>query len=196
MDTNFEGSNVVRMLYSPEFHESSKCASMAYGTPRTGGSSPASFARAGDGGNCSGGTPAAGIQLRQNYGQKEAQSIGMNSGHGRLILRLTRFERFEVSGLVNRGVLAALAILLAGLAFAPPAHAQSASTWNKRGQAAELREDYDTAYEDYLKAKQKSPKDMRYQARVDRMRFQAAAQHVPPAPWTRLPRFGLRARAR
>ena len=102
----------------------------------------------------------------------------MNSGHGRLILRLTRFERFEVSRLVNRGVLAALTVLLAGLAFAPAAHAQSASTWNKRGQAAELREDYDTAYTDYLKAHNKSPKDMRYTARVDRMRFQAAAQHV------------------
>jgi general secretion pathway protein D len=75
-------------------------------------------------------------------------------------------------------VLTALAALLAVLAFAPSAHAQSASTWNKRGQAAELREDYDAAYTDYMKAKQKSPKDMRYQARVDRMRFQAAAQHV------------------
>ena len=178
MDANFEGSNVVRMLYSPKFHESSKCTSMACGTPRTGGSSPASFSPAGDGNDCSGGTPAAGIQLRQNDGQKEAQSNGMNSGHERLILRLTRFERFEVSGLVNRGVLTALAALLAVLVFAPAAHAQSASTWNKRGQAAELREDYDTAYTDYMKAKQKSPKDMRYQARVDRMRFQAAAQHV------------------
>lgn len=58
------------------------------------------------------------------------------------------------------------------------AHGQSASTWNKRGQDAELRQDYDTAYEDYLKAHQKSPKDMRYQTRLDRMRFQAGAQHV------------------
>ena len=74
--------------------------------------------------------------------------------------------------------MAAVTVLLAWLAASPPAHAQSASTWNKRGQAAELREDYDTAYTDYLKAKQKAPKDMRYQARVDRMRFEAAAQHV------------------
>jgi general secretion pathway protein D len=41
-----------------------------------------------------------------------------------------------------------------------------------------LHEDYDAAYEDYLHAHQKSPKDMRYQARLDRMRFQAAAVHV------------------
>jgi general secretion pathway protein D len=69
-------------------------------------------------------------------------------------------------------------VLLAGAALGPAARAQSASTWNKRGQAAELHEDYDTAYEAYLKAHNKAPKDMRYTARVDRMRFQAAAQHV------------------
>jgi general secretion pathway protein D len=79
---------------------------------------------------------------------------------------------------MHRGRLAALPVLLAGLALAPCARAQSAGTWNKRGEAAELHQDYDTAYEDYLKAHQKSPKDMRYQARVDRMRFQAAAAHV------------------
>jgi general secretion pathway protein D len=69
-------------------------------------------------------------------------------------------------------------VLLAGAAFGPAARAQSASTWNKRGQAAELRQDYDTAYEDYLKAHNKDLKDMRYAERLDRMRFQAAAQHV------------------
>jgi general secretion pathway protein D len=69
---------------------------------------------------------------------------------------------------------------LAGIApgMIATAHAQSAGTWNKRGEAAELKQDYDTAYEDYLKAHNKSPKDLRYQTRVDRMRFQASAQHV------------------
>ena len=40
--------------------------------------------------------------------------------------------------------------MLAGAGFGPAARAQSASTWNKRGQTAELREDFDSAYEDYL----------------------------------------------
>jgi len=71
-----------------------------------------------------------------------------------------------------------LLILLAAAASGPSARAQTASTWNKRGQVAELHEDYDTAYEDYLKAHKKSPGDMRYTARVDRMRFEAAAAHV------------------
>jgi general secretion pathway protein D len=84
----------------------------------------------------------------------------------------------RLSSSVRRASLAALFVLIAGLAVSSSAHAQSASGWNKRGQAAEIREDYDTAYEAYLKAHQKAPKDMRYQARVDRMRFQAAAAHV------------------
>lgn len=68
--------------------------------------------------------------------------------------------------------------LLAGGAFAPNAHAQIAGTWNKRGQQAEVREDYDTAYEAYKHAIEKSPKDLRYRAHFDRMRFLAAVQHV------------------
>jgi general secretion pathway protein D len=75
--------------------------------------------------------------------------------------------------------LASLLLLLAAFALtSAPARAQTAGTWNKRGQQAELREDYDAAYEDYLHAHQKKPGDMRYQARLDRMRFQAAAVHV------------------
>ncbi len=69
-------------------------------------------------------------------------------------------------------------VLLVVSALAPSLHAQSASTWNKRGEAAELKQDYDAAYEDYKNAHEKAPKDMRYTARVDRMRFQASAQHV------------------
>ena len=57
-------------------------------------------------------------------------------------------------------------------------HAQSAAVFNKRGQAAEIREDYDAAYEAYRQAHLKSPKDLRYLAHLDRMRFLAATQHI------------------
>ncbi|MDP9052220.1 MAG: cohesin domain-containing protein [Acidobacteriota bacterium] len=83
----------------------------------------------------------------------------------------------SLSSSLRSAWLVALLVLIAAAA-APSAHGQSASGWNKRGQDAELHEDYDTAYECYLKAHQKSPKDLRYTARVDRMRFQAAATHV------------------
>ena len=57
-------------------------------------------------------------------------------------------------------------------------HAQSASTFSKRGQNAEVREDYDAAYEAYRQAHLKNPKDLRYRAHFERMRFLAAVQHI------------------
>jgi general secretion pathway protein D len=71
-----------------------------------------------------------------------------------------------------------LPVLLAALAHTPCAHAQTAGGWENRGVKAELRQDYDAAYEAYLKAHQKKPSDLRYVERLDRMRFQAAAVHV------------------
>jgi general secretion pathway protein D len=59
-----------------------------------------------------------------------------------------------------------------------PAHAQSAKTWDKRGQDAELRHDYDAAYEAYRQASLKNPKDLRYTAHLEIMRFQASVSHV------------------
>src|ERR1700748_675773 len=48
------------------------------------------------------------------------------------------------------------------LGFSVKAHAQSASHWYKEGQNAEAKDDIETAYEDYYKAYQKDPKDLRY----------------------------------
>ncbi len=58
------------------------------------------------------------------------------------------------------------------------AHAQSAKTWDKRGQDAEARQDYDTAFTDYQNAVKLKPTDLRYKTHFDRTRFLAAAQHV------------------
>jgi general secretion pathway protein D len=60
----------------------------------------------------------------------------------------------------------------------PAAHAQSAKTWDQRGQAAEAHHDFDTAFEDYQRATNLKPNDLRYRGRFERMRFQAAAAHV------------------
>ena len=60
----------------------------------------------------------------------------------------------------------------------PTAHAQSAATWSKRGTDAEVREDYDVAYEAYKQAHTKSPNDLRYKAHYERMRFLAGTQHI------------------
>jgi general secretion pathway protein D len=67
---------------------------------------------------------------------------------------------------------------VAMVTYGSPAQAQTAGTWSKRGAEAEVREDYDAAYEDYKKAHDKKPKDLRYLAHFERMRFLAATQHI------------------
>lgn len=62
--------------------------------------------------------------------------------------------------------------------FGVAAHAQSASAFNKRGQAAEAREDYDAAFEAYRQAHLKKPADLRYRERYERLRYTAANLHV------------------
>jgi len=118
------------------------------------------------------------IGTNQILDAKEAHSIGMTCTHPHRLTRLPiRFAtRFCHPG--SPAVLLGLFAALALASFAPNACAQSASSWESRGQKAELHEDYDAAYEDYLHAHKKKPADMRYQERLDRMRFQAAAVHV------------------
>jgi general secretion pathway protein D len=57
-------------------------------------------------------------------------------------------------------------------------HAQSANALYKQARAAEQREDFDAAYQDYQKAYAKDPKDMRYRTAMYRVRGTAAAQHL------------------
>jgi len=77
-------------------------------------------------------------------------------------------------------ILQACAVLLlcGGFLASAPAHAQSASSWNKKGQAAEARDDYDTAFEAYRQAHLKKPTDLRYKTRYERLKFEAANMHV------------------
>jgi general secretion pathway protein D len=70
-----------------------------------------------------------------------------------------------------------LVLLICGV-LVPAAHGQSASTWSKRGADAEVREDYEAAYEDYKRAHTMKPKDLRYTAHFERMRFLAATQQI------------------
>ncbi|HXB62004.1 MAG TPA: cohesin domain-containing protein [Acidobacteriaceae bacterium] len=60
----------------------------------------------------------------------------------------------------------------------PSAKAQSAGSWVKKGENAEARGDYDTAFECYKHAYEKHPKNLAYKTHYERVRFQAAAQHV------------------
>jgi len=84
---------------------------------------------------------------------------------------------FRIAPHTTFRVLAGLLFVIAVLAGVP-ATAQSAKTWDKRGQDAELRHDYDAAYEAYRQATLSKPKDLRYRAHFELMRFQAAVSHV------------------
>ncbi len=52
------------------------------------------------------------------------------------------------------------------------------ASYFKRGQAAEAREDYDAAYDNYLKAYTKAPKDLRYRAALYRVRVSDSSLHL------------------
>jgi general secretion pathway protein D len=68
--------------------------------------------------------------------------------------------------------------MLFPLFAAGTAHAQSAAAWDKRGLNAAARDDYDGAFQDYRKAHEKSPKDLKFQTHYESMRFKAGASHV------------------
>ena len=75
----------------------------------------------------------------------------------------------------------ALALLLAvvGLGvFVARLHAESANSDFKQGQAAEAREDYDTAFDLYQKAYKRDPKDTRFQIALARIRTTASSAHI------------------
>ena len=55
---------------------------------------------------------------------------------------------------------------------------ESAKSYFKRGEAAEAREDYDTAFENYQKAYAKQPQDLQFRTALTRVRVSASAQHM------------------
>src|ERR1700685_322149 len=102
---------------------------------------------------------------RTFFGVKDANGSSMGRGNRR------------ISKLSTYAFWAILFSCLAG-ANSVAAHAQSASSWNKKGQDAENRQDYDAAYEDYHQAVLKAPKDLRYKTHFEPMRFQASVSHA------------------
>ncbi len=72
----------------------------------------------------------------------------------------------------------ALPVLLLLVVVAPVVKAETAGGWVSKGQTAEARGDYDTAFECYKHAYEKHPKNLAYKTHYERVRFQAAAQHV------------------
>jgi general secretion pathway protein D len=73
----------------------------------------------------------------------------------------------------------ALFVVLAVLGLSSVAlHAESANSFFKRGESAEAREDYDAAFDNYQKAYDRAPKDLRYRTALYRVRVSAASLHL------------------
>jgi len=70
------------------------------------------------------------------------------------------------------------ALLLLLVASTLPLAADQAVSWYKKGQDAEARQNYEQAYDDYKQAYDLKPKELRYRASFERLRFLAAASHV------------------
>src|SRR6267154_6426657 len=70
------------------------------------------------------------------------------------------------------------AILLLVVLAILPAIADKAKTIYEKGQDSEARQNYEAAYGFYKQAYDLKPKDLRYRAAFERMRFKAAATIV------------------
>jgi general secretion pathway protein D len=86
------------------------------------------------------------------------------------------FPRSAFSG-ATRWIALFAVLVVVGLSSAE-LRAQSASSLFKRGETAEAHEDYDAAFDNYQKAYNKAPKDLRYRASLYRVRSTAASVHV------------------
>ena len=75
----------------------------------------------------------------------------------------------------------AIVLFAAAAGFGLPGarvYAESANADFKQGQAAEAREDYDTAFDDFQKASNKDPRDARFKIALARVRVTASSVHV------------------
>ncbi len=96
-------------------------------------------------------------------------------------LMKSRFQAQAASRSVFSGAIfwiALLAVLAVFSLSSVALRAESATTFFKRGQTAEAKEDFDAAFDNYQKAYAKAPKDLRFRAAMYRVRITASAVHV------------------
>ncbi len=90
---------------------------------------------------------------------------------------LAQAELRAAASRFSLGLALLLAVAGAGV-FAVRLYAESANTDFKQAQAAEAREDYDTAFDLYQKAYNRDPKDARFKIALARIRTTASAAHI------------------
>jgi general secretion pathway protein D len=86
-----------------------------------------------------------------------------------------------IAGIMTSRTIFAIVLLAVAASFGlrgAKLYAESANADYKQGLAAEAREDYDTAFDDYQKALKKNPKDTQFKIALARVRVTASSVHV------------------
>ncbi len=139
-------------------------------------------------------------KMRQRFSEKigTMNRIGMPAGEARRGLqgravaracgpvavpgsRMNRTPARAAARTVTSAMAFAIALFAAVVSLALPSarlHAQSPNSDFKQGQAAEVRGDYDTAFELFQKANNRDPKDTRFQIALARIRLTASSAHI------------------
>jgi general secretion pathway protein D len=81
-------------------------------------------------------------------------------------------------GTVMTRLMRPAALVLLVVALSLPVAADQAKSWFQKGMDAEARQNYEQAYDDYKQAYDLKPKDLRYRASFERLRFLAGASRV------------------
>ena len=95
-------------------------------------------------------------------------------------MKIRAFVPVAAGSLLSRAAFRiALFAVLAAFGFVSVSFcAESANSIFKRGQAAEAKEDYDTAFNLYQQAYAKSPNDLEYRAAIYRVKVSASGAHI------------------
>jgi general secretion pathway protein D len=122
---------------------------------------------------------AAGI----GFGKRSSLRSGMSRQRlPRVTRRVSRATRGAAAPRRAVAILFCFSLLFGAFLAGPGASrayaGESAAKEFKQGQAAEAKDDLDGAYNLYLKAFQKEPKDLRYKTAYERVKFSAASMHT------------------
>jgi general secretion pathway protein D len=127
-------------------------------------------------------TPAWDLESKlENAGLENAAGDGAGESGETPGIRMNRTPAPAIAGIMTSRTVFAIALFVAAAGFGLPcarAFGESANTDFKQGQAAEAREDYDTAFEDFQKAFNKDPRDARFKIALARVRVTASSVHV------------------
>jgi general secretion pathway protein D len=119
-----------------------------------------------------------GVSILRSHPSNNAAGIPRRWTQQLMEQKLMQRAKPEAPRLFWRNTPVALLLCAVAVLAAPMAHGQSAATWSKRGADAEVREDYDAAFEAYRQAHLLKPADIRYKTHFERARFSAGAAHV------------------